>query len=83
MAEELAKFGAKITLEENSILVEKTPLHAPEIPLNGHNDHRVVMSLAILSVRYGGMIDGAEAVKKSFPDFFEKLQKANVRIETL
>ena len=49
-------------------------LHAPSEPLCGHNDHRVVMSLAVIATKYGGVIDGAGAVGKSFPDFFERLR---------
>jgi 3-phosphoshikimate 1-carboxyvinyltransferase len=41
--------------------------------LDGHNDHRVVMSLAVLATKYGGIIRGAEAVNKSFPHFFSAL----------
>ncbi len=81
MAEELAKFGASVFVGENHIEIKKTPLHPPKEPLNGHNDHRVVMSLAVLGIRYGGVIQGAEAVRKSFPDFFEKLKQVKVRLE--
>ena len=28
----------------------KPRLHAPEAPLSGHNDHRVVMSLTVLAL---------------------------------
>ncbi len=83
MAEELAKFGAKIRVDENCIEIEKTPLSPPKTPLDGHNDHRVVMSLAILAIRYGGTIHGAEAVGKSFPNFFDVLKKVDVRLEEL
>lgn len=83
MAEELAKFGAQIHLDEDFIEIKKTPLHPPETPLKGHNDHRVVMSMAILATQYGGIIEGAEAVRKSFPDFFEILKKLEVRLEEL
>ena len=31
------------------------------------------MAAAVLLTRYGGQIRGAEAVEKSFPDFFERL----------
>ncbi len=83
MAEELAKFGADITVEENVIRVKKAPLHPPSLSLDGHNDHRVVMSLAVLSTFYGGDIFGAEACEKSYPDFFEVLKNLNVRWEEL
>ena len=80
MAAELRKFGARITVEEDRILIDSTELHAPNELLFGHNDHRIVMALAVLASRYGGMIDDAQAVSKSFPDFFQCL--ANVGIQT-
>jgi 3-phosphoshikimate 1-carboxyvinyltransferase len=73
MAEELKKFGASVTLSEDEIVIDPAPLHSPAQPLFGHNDHRVVMSLAVLATKYGGIIRGAEAVNKSFPDFFARL----------
>jgi 3-phosphoshikimate 1-carboxyvinyltransferase len=36
------------------------------------------MALSILLTRYGGEIDGAEAVAKSLPDFFERLQALGI-----
>ena len=40
--------------------------------VNGYNDHRIVMAAAVLATRAGGpvTITGAEAVNKSYPDFF-------------
>lgn len=73
MKRELSKFGIELTVEENSVTVEKGKLYAPKEALWGHNDHRIVMSLAVLCSVTGGEIKGAEAVSKSFPDFFEKI----------
>lgn len=83
MAEELAKFGANVRVDENCIEILKSPLHPPKTPLCGHNDHRVVMALAVMGLGYGGTIQGAEAVGKSYPDFFDVLKQANVRLEEL
>ena len=69
-----SSFGADITVNENEIVINKAPLHKSERILSGHNDHRVVMSLMVISSLYGGEIEGAEAVKKSYPDFFETLE---------
>ena len=44
--EELLKFGANITVLEDSVIVKKTNLFKPKTVLYGHNDHRIVMSLA-------------------------------------
>ena len=42
---------------------------------------RIVMALSVLCARTGGTIEGAEAVNKSFPDFFERLKDLNVRLD--
>ena len=78
MAAELSKFGAEIEVKENEIVVHKSKLHTPEEVLSGHNDHRVVMSLAVLCSVFGGTIDGAEAVAKSYPGFFEDIAKLGI-----
>ena len=79
MAQELEKFGMKVVVEENRVIIEGT-LSKPDKILNGHNDHRIVMSLSVLLTITGGTIEGIEAVNKSFPDFFEKLSKVGVTV---
>lgn len=80
MAEELKKFGAKVKVYENSVEIEKTQLKPPIMPLCGHNDHRIVMALSVLAAVFGAEIDGAEAVNKSYPDFFRVIKKAGVNV---
>ena len=81
MAMELEKFGAKILVEENQVTIKRANLSKPKQALLGHNDHRIVMSLAILASLYGGTIEGAAAVNKSFPDFFKVLANCGIDIE--
>ena len=80
MAEELLKFGVRVIAEDNKITIEKTTLKKPDTPLYGHNDHRIVMALSILLTLTGGEIQGSEAVKKSLPDFFERLRQLNIEV---
>lgn len=80
MAEELKKFGANVKVYENSVEIEKTQLKPPIMPLCGHNDHRIVMALSVLAAVFGAEIDGAEAVNKSYPDFFRVIKKAGVNV---
>ena len=56
MKSELEKFGAKLVVEENAVTVNKCELHAPSERLCGHNDHRIVMSLAVICTLFGGEI---------------------------
>lgn len=82
MQQELAKCGARVRVEKNTITVEPG-LHAPAEPFDGHNDHRIVMALCVLAAHTGGVIRAAQAVNKSFPDFFKKLRELHVEVEEI
>ncbi len=81
MAEELQKFGVTAEVLEKEVFISGQGLRKPEECLDGHNDHRIVMSEAVLLTQTGGIIDGAEAVAKSFPDFFQKLASLGIEVE--
>ena len=80
MAEELTKFGASVEVYENRVVIKKVPLHAPAAVLSGHNDHRIVMALSVLLTTLGGEISGAEAVSKSYPEFFVHLKELGIKV---
>ena len=79
MREELAKCGVDVKMSKDSITVG-CGVKAPSQMLSGHNDHRIVMALAAICARTGGSIEGAEAVSKSFPDYFDKLEGLGIEI---
>ena len=81
MAEELAKFGIQSRTGPDRFTVLPGKLRAPDEPLTGHGDHRVVMALAILLIKTGGVIRGAEAISKSDPMFFDRLKALGIQIE--
>ena len=79
MAQELHKLGVRCELSENTIRVS-SGLKAASEPLCGHNDHRIVMACAVLLTRVGGFLTSAEAVRKSFPDFFDRLRGLGIEV---
>ncbi len=81
MAEELKKFGTAVTVHDDTVVVYPADFHAPTSTLHSHNDHRIVMSLAVLCTLTGGGIEGAEAVAKSYPSFFEDLSALGIKTE--
>jgi len=80
MAEELRKFGSTVTVHEDDVVVYPSEFHRPDGILWGHNDHRIVMALSILMTLTGGEIDGAEAVSKSLPSFFDDLGSLGITL---
>ena len=79
MKKELEKVGARVELADNEIRVA-AGVKAPEVMLQGHGDHRIVMALAVLLTGVSGSIRGAEAVRKSLPDFWERLAGLGVKV---
>jgi len=70
MHEELEKMGAAVTELPDGLIIEGSPLRGAEV--NGHGDHRVVMSLAIAGLGAEGTtaVETAEAATVTFPGFF-------------
>lgn len=83
MTGELARFGVSSSIEEDEVVIYPVKFKKPEGELSGHNDHRIVMAEAILLTLTGGVIDGAEAVSKSFPDFFAKLKALGIEVKEI
>ena len=80
MHEELVKLGGGLIFGDNRITVPKQQLAYRGEPLSGHNDHRIVMAMSLVLSRIGGAIDDAQAVRKSYPGFFEDIQKLGAEV---
>ena len=85
MEAELRACGGVLSSEGGTTITVqgcKPQLHAPEAPLSGHNDHRVVMSLTVLALAADIplAINEAEAVQKSWPHFFDALKPLGVEV---
>ena len=69
---ELTKCGAKVIEEGNTLTVYPSQLHGAEIET--YNDHRMAMCFAILGLKVPGIkLKNPACVKKTFPNFFQKL----------
>ncbi len=80
MAEELKKFGVTVSVYDDKTVIYPVKFEAPKELLSGHNDHRIVMSLAVLLTLVGGELEGAEAISKSYPEFFEDLTSLGIEV---
>lgn len=81
MCNELEKLGVKSQIKENQITIFKSELHYPEESIFGHNDHRIVMAMSTFLTITGGSINGIQAVKKSLPDYFERIKSLGIQLE--
>lgn len=78
--EMLQRFGVRCRVDQDALLIDgSTKLNAATI--NGYHDHRIVMAAAISALGAEGntIITSAEAVAKSYPNFFEHLASLGIQ----
>ncbi len=80
LQEEYAKVGIEVTLDGEDTMTVKGG-QIKNTMVDSHNDHRIAMSMAASALRGEGemIIEGAECVAKSYPDFFDDLESIIVK----
>ncbi len=92
---ELLRCGVDISSDEDTIYIngirtcnDKTDDNKTGYPggvvCSGHNDHRIVMALSVLATICGEplVIEGAQAINKSYPRFFADLAALGIKVVT-
>jgi len=80
MADELKKMGALIEELPDGLIIKKSRLKGTK--LRGHHDHRVVMALSIAAMTADEetLIDTAEAVSVTYPNYVKTMRKLGANI---
>ena len=76
---ELKKFNVSCEIDSSSIIVkENQKIVQPNTIIECHNDHRIAMSIAPLSMKVDSIkFDDKEVVNKSYPKFWEDFNRAS------
>lgn len=80
---ELRKAGCNVQPQQDAIIVHGRPQGIEGgVVVDGHNDHRLLMALAVVGLRSrsGLTLTGVEHIAKSYPDFFAVLQGLGVDV---
>lgn len=83
MTKELSRMGAQIEEKDDGLIIHKSKLKGCKV--NGQNDHRVVMALALAGMVAEGetIIETAESAAVTYPTFVEDFVKVGANIESL
>jgi len=73
LQQEFGKLGVKIDFQGDLMVVDGSRIRSATI--HSHGDHRIAMACAVAALIADGEVDieGAEAVNKSYPNFFDDL----------
>lgn len=82
LQEEFGKMGVKIELTGDDMLVT-SPAQVKGAVTHSRHDHRIAMACAVAALRAAGVtqIEEAQAVNKSYPDFYADLKQLGADLE--
>ena len=78
---ELTKLGANISVTNDSLTLVRSENINHDVHIATYNDHRMAMAFAPLAIKVPIIIDDAEVVSKSYPDFWNDLKALNFKVE--
>lgn len=75
LEEEFEKIGIRVVCSGEIMYITGGPVHGASV--YSHGDHRIAMALAVTALRSPDpvCVEGAEAVTKSYPEFWENIEK--------
>jgi 3-phosphoshikimate 1-carboxyvinyltransferase len=84
LQEEFAKLGIAIDLQDNLMLI-KGGTGIQTASVHSRHDHRIAMACAVAGLKANGPVEiaDADAINKSYPNFYEHMQAlgANIQIQ--
>ena len=78
---ELSKLGANVQIGNNFLQLEKSSHIRPNVSVETYQDHRMAMAFAPLAIKTNLVIENAEVVSKSYPNFWNDLKKTGISCE--
>ena len=81
LQEEFGKMGVEIVLQDDLMVIKGTG-EVKGTNVHSHHDHRIAMACAVAGLKANGntIIEGAEAVNKSYPGFYEDLKMLGANV---
>ncbi|WP_026775831.1 3-phosphoshikimate 1-carboxyvinyltransferase [Polaribacter sp. Hel_I_88] len=79
LEDELTKLGAKISVTNESLHLEKSTKINQNIAIKTYNDHRMAMAFAPLALKVPVKILNAEVVTKSYQKFWDDMQQIGIQ----
>ena len=82
LQEEFKKMGVGIEIKGDNMLITGNGKLNGTI-VQSHHDHRIAMACAVAALKANGKttLHHAEAINKSYPDFYDHLQKLNANLQ--
>lgn len=80
---EIEKLGGSVTITDTDLKLEASNTIKSGVAIDTYQDHRMAMAFAPLALRTDVIINEAEVVSKSYPDFWKDMKQLGFQIEEI
>lgn len=80
---ELTKLGASISVTDKALTLQPSASIKSKVAIDTYNDHRMAMAFAPLALKTSIIINDAEVVSKSYPDYWKDLELLQFSVKEL
>lgn len=80
---ELTKLGASISVTDKALTLQPSSSIKSDVAIDTYNDHRMAMAFAPLALKIPIVINDAEVVSKSYPDYWKDLKQLQFSVKEL
>ena len=80
---ELTKLGADISVTDKALTLRPSTTIKKDVAIDTYKDHRMAMAFAPLALKTSLIINNAEVVSKSYPDFWADLENLGFGVKEL
>lgn len=80
---EIEKLGGSVAITDTDLKLEASSTIKSGVAVNTYQDHRMAMAFAPLALRTDVIINEAEVVSKSYPDFWKDMKQLGFQIEEI
>ncbi|WP_394975241.1 3-phosphoshikimate 1-carboxyvinyltransferase [uncultured Croceitalea sp.] len=83
MKTELEKLGGAVNISEESLTLDICENLINGVAIDTYNDHRMAMAFAPIALKTNLMINDAEVVSKSYPDFWKDIKLIGIGVNKI
>jgi 3-phosphoshikimate 1-carboxyvinyltransferase len=80
---EIEKFGTFVSITENSLIMDNSQPLNDNVTVETYKDHRMAMAFAPLGLKTNLIINKANVVSKSYPDYWRDLINIGMTIKEI
>ena len=83
MKTELEKLGGVVKISKESLTLDACENISNDVAIETYNDHRMAMAFAPIALKTNLLINDAEVVSKSYPDFWKDMKRIGIKVNEI